>query len=181
MNPLDITSKQLADRTHPRLFREAVTAAIAAARIGGCAKDKRGAAVWHHDHGHISAASNGPPAPFVCDGSDVCRDACGKLAVHAEERALLAYLRCAGRCADGRVARGMQVIHIHITGDVPVMSGPPSCITCSRSLLEAGVSWVWLWHETGWAGYAAADFHALSLAHEKHRLPVMRADWPVPG
>jgi hypothetical protein len=40
------------------------------------------------------------------------------------------------------------------------------------------VSWIWLWRETGWAGYDANTFHGLSLNHAKHRLPVIRA---VPG
>lgn len=55
-----------------------------------------------------------------------------------------------------------------------VTSGAPSCISCSRDMLEAGVAVVWLWHDTGWRGYAADEFHALSLQHEKHRLPVIR-------
>jgi hypothetical protein len=53
---------------------------------------------------------------------------------------------------------------------------PPSCITCSRTILEAKAARVWLWHEEGWAMYSADDFHAQSLAHPKHSLPVIRRD-----
>jgi deoxycytidylate deaminase len=164
------TRVELAGRAEVAAFREAIIAAIGAARGSTCAKDQRGAAVWHHNYGHMVAASNGPPTPFVCDGSSQCAKACGKLAVHAEERALLAYMRGAG----GMAVHDMQVLHIRVVGGEPVTSGTPSCITCSRTMLEAGVSWVWLWHDAGWTGYSAADFHAASLAHDKHRLPVMR-------
>lgn len=170
MSPLSITREQLAGRAHIVPFQEAVAAAITAARSSTCDKDKHGAAVWHHNYGRLTAAPNGPPAPFICDGSDACRAACGKLAVHAEERAMLAYLRVAG----GLAVRDMQVMHIRVVDGEPAPSGPPSCITCSRTMLEAMISWVWLWHPEGWVGYDAVSFHVLSLQHEKHRLPVLR-------
>lgn len=171
MSPLDITREQLSGCAALVPFREAVAAAIDAARASTCAKDQRGAAFWHHNYGCLTAASNGPPVPFACDGSEACRSACGKLAVHAEVRAMLGYLRR----AEGLAVRDMQVLHIRVVNGEPVTSGPPSCITCSRDMLEAGISWVWLWRESGWTAYGAAEFHALSLRHEKHRLPVITA------
>lgn len=153
-------------------FCSMITMAITSARKSPCHKDQRGAAVWHHNYSSWSAAHNGPPEPFMCDGSDACRAACGKLAVHAEMRAVNRYLRR----ADGLAVTGMQVLHIRVVDGKPVPSGPPSCITCSRDMLDAGVSLVWLWHEEGWVSYNAAAFHRLSLQHEKHRLPVIMGE-----
>lgn len=150
---------------------EALDAALAAAFEPGCAKDRRGAAVWHSVFGNLTAASNGPPRPFACDASEACRAACGKLAAHAEMRAVLTYLRIAA----GRGVRDFTVLHIRIVDGGPAPSGPPSCITCSRDMLEAGARSIWLWHADGWREYQADEFHALSLQHEKHRLPVIRS------
>lgn len=155
-----------------RRMDEAVRAAIAAARKSPCAKDQRGAAVWHRNAALMVAECNSPPLPFYCDGSDACRASCGKLAAHAEESALQAFQ------ALGGVAKGASVLHVRTVNGQPVTSGPPSCVTCSRTLLVAGVADVWLWHGgeqwSGWHCYEAATFHALSLQHEKHRLPVIR-------
>lgn len=162
------------DMTERNRLNEAINAAIAAARQSPCAKDQRGAAVWHPDGAVMVADHNAPPEPFVCDGSEACKTACGKLAGHAEERALLKFM------AHGRMAQGAHVLHIRTVEGQPVTSGQPSCITCSRTMLLAGVAKVWLWHGgigwSGWHGYPAAEFHALSLANEKHRLPVIRRD-----
>lgn len=163
------------DMTERRRLNEAIDAAIAAARKSPCVKDQRGAAVWHPDGSVMVADHNAPPDPFICDGSEVCKSACGKLAGHAEERALLKYLQQVKTRQSGP-----HVLHIRTVEGQPVTSGMPSCITCSRTMLLAGVASVWLWHgDGGWSGwhrYPAAEFHALSLAHEKHRLPVIRRD-----
>lgn len=150
-----------------------VTAAVEAARKSWCAKDTRGAALYHRDPGRygstsrlVVAAANGPAPPFKCSGSAECRAACGKLAVHAEERALHEWERKVG-------PEGPDVVHIRLVENIPAPSGPPSCITCSRTMLLHGVAAVWLWHETGWRRYPIVEFHALSLQHEKHKLPVI--------
>ena len=131
-----------------RTMDEVVRAAIAAARRSSCAKDQRGAAVWHNNGGTIIAASNGPPDPFICDGSDACKASCGKVAVHAEVRAVNRYLRL----ASGLACTGMNVLHIRVVNGQPVTSGPPSCVACSRDMLDAGVAEVWLWHGSeGWS------------------------------
>jgi hypothetical protein len=85
-------------------------------------------------------------------------------------RAVNRYLRT----ATGTEATGMHVLHLRVVDGAAARSGPPSCISCSRDMLDAGVASVWLWHESGWREYPAAGFHALSLVHEKHRLPVIR-------
>ena len=60
---------------------------------------------------------------------------------------------------------------MRVVDNKAVTSGPPSCITCSRTILIAGAAAIWLWHDDGWRRYEAAEFHALSLQHEKHGLP----------
>lgn len=119
------------------------------------------------------ADHNGPPHPFSCDKSAACAAACGKLAVHAEERVV-------HRFAEQERVVGASVLHIRTVDGQPVPSGPPSCITCSRTMLFAGVAEIWLWHEGGawssWRCYEAVEFHELSLRHAKHNLPVIRQD-----
>lgn len=152
---------------------QAVRAAIAAARQSPCAKDQRGAAAWHPKSEIMLADHNGPPHPFSCDKSAACAAACGKLAVHAEERVV-------HRFAEQERVVGASVLHIRTVDGQPVPSGPPSCITCSRTMLFAGVAEIWLWHEGGawssWRCYEAVEFHELSLRHAKHNLPVIRQD-----
>lgn len=69
---------------------QALQHAVEAARTSPCAKSKRGVVVFHPVTGRWAAASNGPPSPFVCDGSVACRAGCRDVAVHAEARAILA-------------------------------------------------------------------------------------------
>ncbi len=161
MSPLDLGTHRFP------LSRLAVEEAIRAARTSTCAKDKRGAAVFHRQHPTHAAASNGPPHPFFCDGSEACRAACGKLAVHAEERALQIHQRKTG-------LTGADVVHIRVVDGQPVTSGAPSCTTCSRTMLEGKVARIWLWHDTGWRAYEADEFHEISLRHPKHDLPIIR-------
>lgn len=155
--------------------QKVIEAAIEAGRKSWCAKDQRGAAVFHHDPGRygstsklVVAAANGPAPPFKCSGSAKCRAACGKLAVHAEERALFQWERALG-------PTGPDVVHIAVpAGDLPRPSGPPSCVTCSRTMLLHSVAGVWLWHAEGWRRYPVVEFHELSLQHPKNQLPVIR-------
>ena len=60
MNPHDLPEGL--SRGEQQWLHEAIDAAIEAAYEPCCAKDHRGAAVWHHNYGHLTAASNGPPA-----------------------------------------------------------------------------------------------------------------------
>jgi len=169
----DVLDVSMVPADHRRGLLRVIPRVIDEARRSLCAKDRRGAGVWHRNYDHLSLGNNSPPSPFRCDGSDACKAACGKLAVHAEERALLRYLSAAG---NGLGSTGMDVLHLRVVDGEPVTSGPPSCITCSRTILEAKAARVWLWHEEGWAMYPADDFHVRSLAHPKHGLPVIRRD-----
>jgi len=142
-------------------------ALLRATRIGAqspCAKSKRGVVIWNPDLFDILCANNNhPPRGFSCDGSAACRASCRDVCVHAEVAALL----------DAKTGlHRMHMLHVKVVDGEAVPSGPPSCVSCSRSILEAGIQTMWLLHEDGLRGYPAAEFHALSLQH--HGLPVIR-------
>lgn len=167
--------------------------AVKEARKSPCRKSKRGVAVWG-DPGdgkttgeRIVCAHNGPPPGFACDGTDACREACGKLCVHAEVRALMA---AASGCTD--------LLHVKVVDGDPVPSGPPSCANCSKVILDRGIERVWLLHgpsvgpldlvsplfrgftegpgEPRLCAYSADDFHFHSLVNSE--LPVIRTPEP---
>jgi deoxycytidylate deaminase len=140
-----------------------VAAALDVGRQSTCAKSKRGVAILTDSIG-IVCACNDPPLPFKCDGSRRCREFCRRLAVHAEQRALL---------IAGADAFEATMLHVKVVDGELADSGPPSCYECSKLILEAGIADVWLFHSSGWRRYEAAEFHRLSLA--AHNLPRISA------
>ena len=154
----------------------AIEAATYAARKSWCAKDSRGVAAFD-DRGYCLSAANGPPAPFKCGGQAECRAACGKVAGHAEERVLWEWAR------DFPGSPNPKLLHIKLDEQGrAVPGGPPSCVTCSRTMLMAGAAGIWLWldaehadgGEPAWRWYGAVEFHTLSLLHPRNNLPVIR-------
>lgn len=145
-----------------RLVRKLEPVAVVLAAAGPCAKSKRAALVFNAFGAVLGEGFNAQPKPFACDGSAACRASCGKICVHAEAAAL--------RNAEGRT-QGMHMLHVKAVDCKAVPSGPPSCWQCSREILAAGISMVWLLHESGWTPYPAAEFHRRTLEHE--RLPVL--------
>lgn len=135
-----------------------------------CAKSKRGVALWgalppsiwgRQLPPFLILAHNGPPSGTPCQGREICGSNCNKIAVHAEERALLKLTRQMNR--DGRSSLGASMLHVKVVDGELVPSGPPSCWQCSRMILEAGVASMWLYHEEGWREYPAEEFHRLTL------------------
>src|ERR1700679_1797943 len=59
---------------------------------------------------------NRPPAPFVCDGSDFCKDTCAKTAIHAEQMAILQVFRL------GWLVSGKSLLHVKTVDGLPVAS-----------------------------------------------------------
>lgn len=116
----------------------ALAAAIAAARQGAearaCVKSSRGAAVFSGDC-VLGVGFNQQPPPWSCRGTDACRRSCGASCVHAEEVAIF----------DAVLNGGARLL---------VPGGKPSCITCSRTILNVGLSYVLLF-ESAWAGCAS--------------------------
>jgi len=134
----------------------AVLGAVETARASPCSKSHRGAAAWSVFDLDPHVAHNAPPPPMACAG-DLCRAICTHAAEHAEAAALRQYLRSGWPPTD--------ILHVKVTletGD-PTRSTEPSCASCSRGMLAAGVEFVWLWTADGWRSWSAAEFHRLSL------------------
>lgn len=139
---------------------------IAAVKGAGspCAKSKRGVVIWKGEQ-VLGSGYNHPPTGFTCDGSAGCRASCGKVAVHAEQAALL---QCLGKCLD---VAGAEMLHtkVSLVGDsyVGVFGGPPSCPDCSKLILQSGIAGMWLIEEREGrptpVRYSADDFHRLTL------------------
>lgn len=145
---------------------DALQLAVSVAGGSTCAKSRRGVVIFKPGQQGITPAGigcNAPPHPFRCDGSGACRAACSKVAVHAEEVALL---------MAGVSAVGCDLLHVKVVDNEAVWSGGPSCWQCSRSILHAGVAGVWLLHEAGLRRYEAVEFHDLTL--RACGLPVIR-------
>jgi hypothetical protein len=148
---------------------------VNAAAAGPCCKSKRGVLFIADDA--LSIAVNGPAGGAPCGNDDACREACASICNHAEMRAILRALLKPRT----RALRKMHVIHIAVDASGRPRSKPvPSCITCSRDMLEVGVEAVWLWGgdlvleedadgdkrvvaEPGWRGWPMAAFHAETL------------------
>jgi len=146
----------------------ALSKAVEAGALATCQKSLRGVVIFHPDQPRSVAVFNGPPEPFVCDGSADCRAGCNTVAVHAEERAILAALG-----AGYQLWAGWEMLHVKVVDGQAVASGPPSCVKCSRLILESGLARMWLLHREGLVAYTAERFHELSLIH--HNLPAPRA------
>lgn len=131
------------------------------ASLNSPCQSKRGVAIWAGDN-LISLGWNHKPKPFVCDGSSACKANCSKDAVHAEQHALL--------CS--RSVRGDQMLHVKTVDGLLVPSGGPSCLQCSKLILAAGISYMWLYHEGGWRRYDPVEFHYMSGAY----VPRIRAE-----
>lgn len=129
-------------------------------------RSKRGVVVFHDDH-VVSNGYNFKPRGFDCDGSDACKAACRREAIHAEQMALLSF-----SAAFGRSSR--DLLHVKTVDGRLVASGGPSCVECSKLILACGIAGVWLFHENGWRRYDAAEFHRLSLESAESALAELR-------
>lgn len=137
---------------------QALQIAEAVASQSKCAKSKRGVIIWDAS-GILSCGSNSPPPGFVCDGSDACRASCGKVAVHAEQRALLKALSS---------VVGAEMLHTKVNEyGRAVPGGPPSCSDCSKLIVEAGIARMWLYETVDGTPtlvrYTAEEFHSKTL------------------
>lgn len=150
-------------------FASIVRQTVAVAAGSPCAKSKRGVAIWggsfdHPDqHGwpFLLIEHNSPPQGFSCLGREVCGNHCNKVAVHAEERALLRVAKSVEPCQFS--TQGASMLHVKVIDGELVQSRAPSCWQCSRMILEAGVESIWLYHVTGWEEYSTLEFHQQTL------------------
>lgn len=135
-------------------FPGVVRRLVDAAARSRCKKSQRGAILVTRDRLDVFTGANWPAAG-ECNDSDLCRMDCSKICVHAEQVALLS----AGR-AD---VRGADVYHLKVVDGEPVHSGTPSCVECSKLMLQAGVANVWLYTVNGWVSWTAEEFHRATL------------------
>jgi len=163
--------------------------AVAIGAGSPCAKSKRGAAVFDPASGAVlGLGHNGQPAPLGCTGSVACREACGKLCVHAEVRAIRdALLTCDVDDPDVTASLpGLELVHAKVVNGLLVPGGGPSCWQCSREVLDVRLAAVWLYEqpvvrfrptqgffpqeevfpdgEPRWVRYTAEEFHRVTLA-----------------
>lgn len=151
-------------------------AVVDAANTAPCAKSRRGVVVFCRSRDLrverrgvpanapvvLATASNGPPGGWSCDGK--CRDACGQVAMHAEQRAILAALQAGYR------VKGADVVHVKTVDGRAVPSGVPSCLACSKFMVETKIARVWLYQARNggagaWYVWSAEAFHVATLAH----------------
>lgn len=163
-------------------IQRVIDTAVRAARFSTCGKSQRGAVVFDPMNGDVyGAGHNSLPADGVCDWSEECRAACGKICVHAEIRALR------GIESFG----GLDMLHVKVVDGALVAGGGPSCWQCSREILDIGINGFWLYQKGNvpgppvanvnpddhtaqgalrgfdgdprWVRYTAAEFHAATL------------------
>lgn len=121
-------------------FHDLVDVAVAAAMRSPC-QSKRGVVI-HGSHGRIiSSGFNHQPFPFICDGSERCKRSCGRTAIHAEQAAIIA----AG--VSGRPLLGSSILHAKARDGKPCASMAPSCLECSKLILECAITWMHLLHD----------------------------------
>ncbi len=171
----------------------AIEVARAAASRSPCVKSKRGAVLFWSDSRdvivrEITAAFNGPPLPWRCDQSEDCRAQCGATCMHAESRCLATALRTGIHRMPELVtpfrdqmlchASNYDMLHVKVVGGKVVAGGPPSCLECSKQILEAGIRAMWLYEAVHvdastmelvggvWRYYSAQEFHAETLRNK---------------
>lgn len=132
----------------------AISAAVEASLLSFC-QSKRGATIWN-EHGVLCSGYNRKPTGFVCDRSSNCKQNCWLDAIHAEQMALY---------FGGYQAAGSEMLHVKTVNGVLVPSGPPSCLQCSKLIIQAEIQFMWLFHKDGWKRYTPEDFHRQSLIH----------------
>ena len=147
----------------PITFEDFATLAVEMSANSPCQKSKRGAVAFGgRENGArelVAVGWNHRPGGEACDGSPACRASCRATCVHAEQALVVSTAEL----------EGADVIHAKTIGGVLVESDGPSCVECSKLLMDAGVVAVWLYLPTGWNRYLMAEFHRLSI--EARRQP----------
>lgn len=139
--------------------------AVAAANASPCQKSKRGAAIWSpwKPGRHIVVGYN-RLVGGACTGSDLCRTWCGRSCIHAEQDALLSLDR------DRAGPLSFEMLHVKVVDGQAVEGGPPSCLECSKLIVEADVGVMWLLETgKGWVRRSASDFHRETLANVRDK------------
>lgn len=164
-------------KEQPPVF--AIEQALVMAKASPCAKSKRGAALYfpfHDGQVIIGRGFNGQPDGFPCTGSASCRSHCRMICQHAEARAIMDAMQ---KRSFDEVVAGVplaELVHVKAVDGKLVAGGGPSCVQCSRLIVDVGfIAGVWLYEAyvssapgpqlspSGWFYYTAADFHRVTL------------------
>jgi len=142
---------QFPSQPHAGVIQQAISASLKSP-----CRSKRGVAIWKR--GARLAVSTGWNAlPIgVCDGSATCKNTCGRVAIHAEQRAIL---------STSALYADYAMLHVKTIDGSLVPSGEPSCIECAKLIVASGIGGMYLYHADGWRLYDVADFYYRSLAH----------------
>lgn len=156
-----------------------VDEAVRYARISDCQKSKRGVVIFDRSGEVVAHGFNGQPEGFNCSGSAKCRSSCSTIAIHAEIRALRRILM-----SESKNIGPVDMLHVKVVDGELVAGGGPSCVQCSKEILDSGVvTRVWLFEEVRclkqlcrkhsyddksylpplWKCYDVVEFHELSL------------------
>lgn len=164
-------------RSQRAVMERLLPIAVEQAMLSPCAKSKRGALVidvggWTGTNRGVVVGRgfNAQPGDHACDGTDACRNACGRICEHAEAAAI----RDAHRhpFSDRGLPSGLHMLHVKAVDGAAVPSGPPSCEKCSVTMLAHKVSVMWLLRPWGLIAYSMDYFHAETLGNL--HLPVIR-------
>ena len=148
---------------------ELIDLAVSAAKFSGCEKSKRGVVIFHPFTGQWLARCNSQPKEFTCTGSDLCRENCRDLCIHAEEDAMFDFVAN----WPGVNRAEVELLHVKIRHERATFSDRPSCLRCSTKILKFGFKGIWLNHLMGLKFYPAEEFHRLTLEfHGLHEMPL---------
>lgn len=147
--------------TNQRPPQIVIDEAIRQANLSPCEKSKRGVVLYNDEIAHNWAADpvslriadsisfcpgrgfNGPPKGFTCPGVDQCGSSCGRLCLHAEDRAI----RDAGILDD---VVDLIAVHVKVVDGKLVAGGPPGCELCSKVIVEVRLKGIWLYEAQRW-------------------------------
>lgn len=120
-----------------------------------CSKSKRGVVI-SKEGDIIGRGANNPPLDMQCK-PDYCYQICNQYTVHGEQNAILDALR------NGHELSGSRMYHIKVKEGEVRTSGQPSCVQCSKLVMQSGIAEFVLKHDEGYGLYDAREFHELSL------------------
>jgi deoxycytidylate deaminase len=144
-------------------FQDCVNRAINIAQVSPCKKSKRGAVIFHSSVMNVLAAGhNHPPRNFLC--SEYCHHSCSGGAIHAEMEAIFSLRRNKTLSCKNS---DLDILHVELRDNSLVPSDAPSCVECSKHILNENFRGVWLFHESGWCFYPSNKFHALSRQNDQ--------------
>ncbi|MEK6955772.1 MAG: hypothetical protein AABW52_03870 [Nanoarchaeota archaeon] len=127
------------------------------ARDSRCSKSNRGVVIVK-DRFLIGKGTNNPPGNLEC-ATERCYPICNEYTIHAEQNAITDAMRN----GDYQRLEGSRMYHVKARLGYIENSGGPSCVQCSKQVLESKIGDFVLKPREGYGLYEAGEFHELSL------------------